>query len=182
MSRLTAKRLRHLLDYDQAEGVFRWKNKTHRDVPVEIGDIAGSFHPSSGYWNIWIDKYQYGAHRLAWLYVTGEWPISLVDHRDNDRLNNAFYNLRESNHSQNKANSSTYRKKNSYLPKGVLIVSRSKVGGKQYGAQIRKDGKLHRLGCFYTADEAHQAYLNAAKELHGEFANAGTVIEFKKKA
>ena len=74
---LDAHRLREILHYDQQTGVFRWKVMlAHRRKP---GDVAGSL--THGYIEIGIDNRSYRAHRLAWLYVTGEWPSSFIDHR-----------------------------------------------------------------------------------------------------
>ena len=40
---------------------------------IKIGDIAGCLNPK-GYLKIKINYNQYFAHRLAFLYMTGEWP------------------------------------------------------------------------------------------------------------
>lgn len=76
MTRLiTAERLRQLLAYDPATGIFRWKISTNGRV--KAGDVAG--HISSvGYRRICIDERFYQASRLSWLYVTGSWPRGRV--------------------------------------------------------------------------------------------------------
>jgi hypothetical protein len=101
MEQLTADRLRELLEYDPETGVFRWKEA--RAPNAKAGDEAGFIH-RDGYRYIRIGQRQYAAHRLAWLYVTGEWPASHLDHRDMERTNNSLGNLRPASHSQNQAN------------------------------------------------------------------------------
>jgi hypothetical protein len=47
----------------------------------------------------------YREHRLAWLYMTGEWPTHEIDHINGDRVDNRFCNLREATASENRWNS-----------------------------------------------------------------------------
>ena len=71
---LTAARLRELLDYDPATGIFRWRILGRQFNPHE-GEEAGALSTCRG--NsivIRIDYRMYHANRLAWLYVYGEWP------------------------------------------------------------------------------------------------------------
>ena len=87
---LEALRLRELLSYDPDTGLFRWsKNKGSKDA----GELAGCVSPK-GYILIGIDGCLYLAHRLAWLYVHGEFPEKDIDHRDQDKSNNRICNLR----------------------------------------------------------------------------------------
>ena len=53
------------------------------------------------------DVTDYVAHRLAWLYMTGEWPRHEIDQINLDRSDNRFCNLRPANRSQNSANSTS---------------------------------------------------------------------------
>src|SRR3990167_927341 len=96
----THERVRELLAYDRKTGIFRWKVVRHR---VPIGSIAGSKH-CDGYWQIRMDGHLYMAHRLAWLWVFGVWPITMIDHKNGDKACNCIENLREATKSQNKAN------------------------------------------------------------------------------
>lgn len=101
------------------------------------------------------------AHRLAFLYMTRRWPKE-VDHRDLDRSNNQWSNLREAkSHSANLANQ---RGKGPY-PKGVC-----KTPAGRFAARLMNMGKNHYLGTFDNPEEAHAAYAAKAQELHGEFA------------
>lgn len=157
-------RLRELLSYDPDTGLFVWRvnKRGHR----KTGDIAGSLD-KSGYWIIRLDQRNYPAHRLAWLYMTGEWPAHHIDHRDLDKANNRWANLRQATVSQNLANRRKYKNNQSGF-KGVIWHARDK----RWRADIRKNGKGYFLGNFRTPEEAHAAYRVAAERLYGEFARA----------
>ncbi|MDD0156969.1 HNH endonuclease signature motif containing protein, partial [Shigella flexneri] len=68
-----------------------WKKKL--SARGAVGKVAGTI--SYGYNAINIDGVRYFAHRLAWLYVYGEWPKQEIDHIDRNRRNNAISNLRD---------------------------------------------------------------------------------------
>ena len=160
----TQARLKELLDYNEETGEFRWKKKSSITCNYKIGDIAGK---RSRYIQIKVDKITYQAHRLAWMYMTGEDPGELdIDHDDNNKHNNAFINLRKATNGQNKMNAKT-RKNNKLGIKGVYKVKN------KYWASIMVEGKKIRMGSYNTADEAHKAYCDAADKYHGEYANHG---------
>ena len=81
--------MRQLLSYDPQTGIFRWRVKRKR---VFAGDVAGSVSPL-GYRMIAVDKKDYAAQNLAWLWMTHQWPIAEVDHIDLNKDNNAWSNL-----------------------------------------------------------------------------------------
>lgn len=89
---LTAERARELLDYDPRTGEFRWK-VWNGGGGKAVGDTAGTM-TDPGYIKIRIEGQGYFAHRLAWLWMTGSWPERFIIHRDNDKANNAWANLR----------------------------------------------------------------------------------------
>lgn len=86
-----------------------------------------------------------------------------VDHADGDGLNNRRSNIRLATPTQNMANRG-HDRRNLLGVKGV-----SKIYNK-YRATITPDGKKVYLGTFATAEEAHAAYLGAARVLWGKFA------------
>ncbi len=101
-------------------------------------------------------------------------PKILVDHADLDGLNNQKYNLRIATRSQNNANKNPSKNGTSkYL--GVCIhYNRPRKDGSisfKYYASIRKDKKKKYLGVFDSEENAALAYDEAAKIMHGEFAN-----------
>ena len=68
-----------------------------------IDGVSGGC-PDSGYRKIKVDGRDYKASRLAWLYMTGAWPISEIDHVNGDRVDDRFCNLREAMPVQNSQN------------------------------------------------------------------------------
>ena len=163
---LTAERLRELLRYDPDTGVFIRLVTTAPNAPA--GGVAGYVSKQIGYVLIGIDREDYLGHRLAWLYMTGEWPQVRLDHRDGNRANNAWINLRLSTQSQNVANSR--RRKAS--ASGFKGVSFCKFTGR-WRAVIKQDYKFRCLGRFDTPEAAHAAYCEAARMAFGEFARDG---------
>lgn len=151
-------RVREILEYDAKTGIFRWKVSRPK---AKAGEVAGSVY-DHGYVVITLDGQRYRAHRLAWLMVTGQWPKNQIDHRDGNRANNAFLNLREATNLQNKQNQI---KANTNNRSGFLGVSFDASKGR-FRARIRAEGKLTNLGSFKTAEEAHSAYLAAKEEKH----------------
>lgn len=158
---ITHAELLRLLSYDTTTGEFHWCAPRPK---IRVGQRAGYRH-HKGYRCLEIDGKHYSEHRLAWFYVTGRWPTKQIDHRDRVRDNNRFDNLREATNSQNRANSRT---SNKHGLKGVRYHPWLK--DKPWEAQIMKDRKNRSLGCYATKEEAHAAYCEAARELHGEFA------------
>ena len=115
---------------------------------------------SEGYIRVGIAGKRYKAHRLAFLYMTGEWP-NVVDHINGDRTDNRWANLRDADHTVNAENKLL-------VPLGnnpFLGVSWSKRRSKWH-AQIMVRGKQHNLGFFCTPEEASSAYIEAKRRMH----------------
>lgn len=159
---LTVQRLREVLDYDPATGIFRWKIfMGSRALP---GQQTGC-PDHHGYLLIRVDKVVYKAHRLAWLWMTGQWPTKDVDHKNGRGSDNRWDNLREATMSQNLGNSKIRRHNKS----GRKGVSWSKAA-KKWHAQIIVNRKNHHLGYYDDIDQAALAYAEAANRFHGEYA------------
>lgn len=95
--------------------------------------------------------------------ITGAGKGQIVDHRNMDTVDNRRENLRLATKSENQTNSGSH-KDNKLGAKGVHLNK-----GK-FSAKICKDGKTVQLGRFETIGEASEAYIKAAKEIHGDFA------------
>lgn len=162
---LTQKRLKEVLDYCPALGLFWWKERPETDRHVKrwntrySGQIAGR-RDNHGYGVISVDDRGHKAHRLAWLYMTGEWPPDDIDHANTWRLDNAFDNLRKATRAQNNANRHSINKTGL---KGV-----KKLPSGRFQARIGEE----YIGVFDTAGEAHEAAMTRARVLYGEFARA----------
>lgn len=169
-SELTAERLRSVLTYDQETGIFVWRPRPVEKWPDRTwntrfaGSRAGT-RVKGGRLSIRVDGVRYLASRLAWLYVTGSWPASEIDHRDCIKSNDRWLNLRLATTSQNGANTHK-RSNNTSGHKGVTWHSRNK----KWQAQIAVNGAHLYLGQFDDPALAGQAYAKAAVEHHGEFA------------
>jgi hypothetical protein len=150
--------LKEQLHYDLSTGVFRW-NVSH-SKKIKIGQIAGTT-TVKGYRAIHVDGKIYLAHRIAWLYVFGEWPKG-IDHKNGIKSDNRIDNLRLANQSQNLANIGA--KKNNEL--GIRGVCRY---GKKYRVALNKNGKQVWIGYFESLETASLAAEKASKELHGDF-------------
>ena len=157
---ITAEALREIVEYNQDTGVFSYKVSTSRRV---AGCKAG--HKShQGYISLSIRGRNYRAHRLAFLYMTGNLPSPelQVDHINGVRDDNRFSNLRIVTNSINAQNKAVAKRGSRTGFIGVCWHKSSK----KYHAQIRLNGKSHHLGLFSTAEEAHLAYATAKSEMH----------------
>jgi hypothetical protein len=159
---LTYQRLRELLDYEPQTGKFFWKVRTARCV--KIGSLAGAIE-RNGYRRIDLLNKHYLAHRLAWLYVNGEWPLGDLDHVNGNKDDNRVANLRPATVSQNAMNKKMPATNKTGF-KGVCQV------GKKFQAGIKRNGKSTHLGWHDTPEAAHAAYVEKANEIFGEFARA----------
>lgn len=157
---LTAQKLRSLLSYDSDTGKFL--NKIKRKG-VAIGTEAGYIN-NYGYLVIEISRMPYQAHRLAWLYMTGEWPVELIDHENGNKSDNSWSNLRPASYAQNNANSKT-SSRNRSGQRGVLFIEKDNL----WRAQLNKNGKPVHLSWHKTFENAKAAYLTASFQHHGEF-------------
>jgi hypothetical protein len=157
---LTADRLRDLLKYDPETGLFTWRvDRGHRRCK---GEIAGTSKDNCGYPMIRVDYVTYKAHRLAWLYMIGEWPKIYVDHVNGIRDDNRWSNLREADPAQNTINSEPRFNKIGLT--GVSVSSKN-----SFKASIKINGRSVYLGNFSTAQEAHEAFKRAAESYHGRY-------------
>lgn len=162
-TKMTHERLREVLHYDPSTGVFTRLVSRGR---AKIGAVAGGIN-GHGYRRIMIDRKRYHAHRLAWFWMTGEWPAAEIDHWNLNRADNRWGNLRVATRSQNKANTRAYATNTSGL-KGVSWDAQNS----KWRAQIVINGKQISLGRRDTREEAAAEYADAAELYFGEFARA----------
>jgi len=143
---LTKKSVSYFFEY--VDGNF--VHKVRYGVKISIGKQVGTIS-KDGYLQVSIFGKKYYVHRLIYVYNNGEIPRNMViDHKDQDKLNNNISNLRCITHGQNGQN---------WNPKGYTYTR-----GK-YWARITVNKKKISLGRFETKQEASDAYY-AAKKIH----------------
>lgn len=163
-SNLSAARLRAVLSYHPETGEFEWRRR--RGGGCRVGRFTGT-PDASGYLMIRVDYVIYKAHRLAWLYMTGDWPEKILDHADGDKRNNRWSNLRSADHVKNAANS---RRRAGYAHKYRGVKFNKKCPARPFSACVGFDNRRIYLGSFKTAEAAYAAYCKEAVRLRGEFA------------
>lgn len=156
---LTQSELKSQLNYDPDTGIFTWLVSKGRKA--KINDIAG-YKRVDGYNVIRLNSKDYLAHRLAWLYVNGEFPKESIDHINGNPSDNRIINLRNLSHRENMQNQRNARVGTT---SGVLGVHWHK-GNNKWCAQIKANGKQMHIGYFSDKNEAHNAYLTKKRELH----------------
>ncbi|MCP1440474.1 hypothetical protein J3D56_003910 [Erwinia persicina] len=162
---MTEEELKALLHYDAETGFFTWK--TNRQGTARAGRIAGNLC-NNGYLTIQIKGKNYRAHRLAFLFMTGEFPTDMCDHINGIRDDNRWVNLRQATRAENNQNRSI----SSANTSGVKGVCWDKFARK-WQAQICINSKNAHLGYFTTLAAAELAVQEARIKLHGEFSNHG---------
>ncbi|WP_163331890.1 HNH endonuclease [Klebsiella aerogenes] len=141
---ITQDELKALVRYDPDTGCF------HHLVArknVRAGDVAGGLD-MEGYIRLRLNGRRYKAHRLAIFYMTGEWPKA-VDHKNKNRSDNRWCNIRPCSLSENNQNPGVSPKNKSGCS-GVHWHGRQK----KWIAAIQIDRKKLHLGSFSSKEEA----------------------------
>jgi hypothetical protein len=106
-------------------------------------------------------------HRLvAETFISNGENKTIVDHIDNNRLNNHISNLRWATNQEN-ARNSKISTNNTSGAKGVNW----NIFNKKWEARICINGKRERLGYYETKEKALEARLKAVEKYFGEYAN-----------
>lgn len=167
--------LKNVLDewftYHPDTGIFTWKKANGTSNP--IGKKAGSKRGTDGFYLNLHGKI-YRANRAAFLMTYGYLPEE-VDHKDNDIYNNRIKNLRPATRLENSRNRRMDSTKTSSGYKGVYPgpCEGTWVAQIKPGPGAAKENRVKHLGVFDSAEDAHKAYVRAAKKYHKNFANDG---------
>jgi|LauGreDrversion4_2_1035121.scaffolds.fasta_scaffold576328_2 hypothetical protein len=151
-------------NYDSSAGRLVYKIPPCQNQPQRVGQFAGGKH-SEGGWIVSFKNSCYLHCRLVWMFVYGVDPEKMeIDHINGDRSDDRIDNLRLATRQQQQWNvAATASNTSGY--KGVGYYKRT---GK-WRAYIRKDNINKSLGYFNTKEDAYAAYVEASKQLHGDF-------------
>ena len=179
---LPAEIIREALELDPTSKTgLRWKRRPRHHYATEnawkIANTRDAGKPAGGefdngrgkkYFVVRVNGVLHKAHRIIYLLAFGVDPSDKeIDHIDGDGQNNGPENLRLATSSENKHNRGV-QKNNTSGFKGVSWNKRDQ----KWQAKISHHRKHRHIGYHSTPEEAHAAYVRAAKELHGEFARA----------
>ena len=165
---ISIERLREVLEYDSKTGIWTWLQSVNKK-PISV--VAGTISVH-GYRIITFEGVKYRSGRLAWFYMTGEWPSEEIDHENRDKTDDRWCNLRVISRSENALNRDQ-QVNNTSGARGVhWDMDRAK-----WIVQVKKDGILHHGGRFDYLDEAIEARDALAQELHGDFAVLNSSME-----
>ena len=156
--------LLNLFEYDPESGDI--KHKTYKSSQAQAGDTAGCLK-SDGYRHLQINGRLYYESRIIWMMMTGEDPGDLyVDHKDRDRRNNRWSNLRLATRPQ--------QMWNRRMPgKGYCFDKQRQM----WAVRVLVNGKRLWGGRHPTEELACKAAQDLRAAHHGEFAGefAGTM-------
>lgn len=155
---ITQSRLKELVEYNPDNGIFTLKIHRH-GTTRKIGDVLGSI-TKTGYLETGIDNRTYYLHRLAILYVTGDFPDGHIDHINRIKTDNRIVNLRIVSCAQNMQNNIEPRKHGSLGVRGIYRH------GDRFRAKINVNKTQIHLGTFNTIEEASNAYIKAKTIYH----------------
>ena len=86
---LSYEQIKNMFDYNEETGILFWNN--HPDGRFRPGTIAGTKIKNG--LRINYRRQPYMAHRIIWVWKTGEDPINPVNHRNNIKTDNRWTNL-----------------------------------------------------------------------------------------
>lgn len=150
------------------DGSIVWASPKNKNI--KAGTVAG-WVDENGYTYIRLMKTVGGksetrclaAHHIIWFAKTGEWPTKEVDHINGRRSDNRFVNLRLADREQQMWN--LRQRSGLKYPTGV-----ERINGGRYRARIRVEGRTRHLGVFDTPEEAHDVFLEVARQYRPGFA------------
>jgi hypothetical protein len=173
---MSAEMARRLFNYDPDTGILTWKTRSadmfRGDQPQRTCDAWNTLHAgkvagceeSSGYLGLSAIGKHYRVHQIAFLIMDGYLP-SQIDHRNMDRSDNRWINIRAATHSENGRN----RHKQANNKSGFKGVSWHKRA-KKWVAQIGNGNGPKYLGLFDSPQTAYDAYRKESLKVFGDFA------------
>lgn len=162
---LTQEQLKEKLHYCPLSGIFTWNISPSNNV--NPGDVCKS-KAVSGYRIVSINSKSYLQHRLAWLYMTGRWPVNFIDHINRIPDDNRWNNLREASQKENCMNI-TLSIKNTSGFKGVHLSKKKNI----WVATVSINNKTKFIGSSKDLQKVIKMREYYVKNLHGEFYTDG---------
>lgn len=132
---ITLDEVRSQLSYNKRTGHLTWEVNKPR---IRKGLRAGSWH-IKGHREITVCGQVFREHRLIWWMVTGQDPGDLyIDHKNMQRDDNRWCNLRKATHSQNYINSKTFGPMRGIVQRGPRTFRvRTIVDGRRRSFHVR---------------------------------------------
>lgn len=155
---ITQAELLDYFTYNPDTGIFI-RRKAAKKGKSKAGDFCG-YVENTGYSAFNACGRKYLAHRLAWLYVYGEFPEGMIDHINGNKTDNRIHNLRVVTNGENQQN---IHRPSANNKSGLLGVSRNK---KRWKAEIRANNMREHIGTFDSPEQAHAAYMERKMDLH----------------
>ena len=157
---ITQEYLHELFEY--RDGCLYWKIQNSNRV--NIGNEAGYLDEKNSRKSVRIDGKLYLVHRIIFMMHYGYFP-KIVDHIDNNSLNNLIENLRPATKSQNQHNANISKNNKS----GIKGIYWHKANSK-WKLQFKLNGKKMYFGEYNDIDYAKFVVEAMRYKYHKEFA------------
>jgi hypothetical protein len=157
---LTQDYLKEILDYDPKTGIFKWKVSKRK---TREGDIAGSVNTYNRR-VISIDGLSFTASRLAFLYMTGVFPVHSLRHLNKKNADDSWDNLKEV--------VPLFKRKVPNIadkPPGKYPGIHWRVRKAHWEVKFYTNGRHIILGCFDTFDEAVECKKEADNNRNSDY-------------
>ena len=164
MKQIDLASLRRHVAYDKDTGVFTRIVATGKGGRHKAGAVLGHEH-GNGYLMVHVCGCRYYAHRLAWMYVYGEWPKQHIDHINGITRDNRIANLRDAPQQINRQNRCVASRRSKL---GVLGVYFDNTRNKYVAQIVAGDG--HRISKrFASVQEAELFYKRMKAMVHAGY-------------
>lgn len=141
MEKLTQDLLQKLFHYNRSTGIFGWRVKK---PGVKQTDNVTTLC-AQGYKVVTLNRKRYYVHRLIWILETGKNADGFIDHKNRDKSDNRFKNLRVVSKSQNEHNTvkrvsnKTGYKNISYYKTSSSYVAEYMLNGRRYKKYLKAE-------------------------------------------
>lgn len=152
--------LKDQVSYDPKTGILTRQRKPNKSKAM-LGPIKGT-KKDEGHLKVAIDGVEKYLHQIAWYLHYGTWPTEIIDHIDGDPTNNKINNLRLVTKHENVLNQRRAHKTNRSGLLGAHWIEEKK----KFHSSIWFKNKKYNLGYYDTAQAAHEAYVQAKRNLH----------------